>query len=331
MEPLAFLSRMFVPYKGMGLKAELRSLHKQSNIPKSLFYSIDTDLERMSEVAIYLAKRWNVYYGVLPRGSNVGSKESITCSKFLYCEIDGKSDGVPGAYRLLRIAMENGLPAPHTLVNSGGGLHIYYELSEMINLRDNIEKLKFESVLRRLAYIVGGVRWDVRFENVKLIPVDGQRVHADPTCCELARILRVPGTINHKPQRLCKVSMAHVQDYAPKMSLIEWNRLLPQEPLPRTVRQPIRKKITKPILDGPIPLPPSTLQAIDNYYSEGQKYPAIRSIVYQMHNLGWDEYSIRLIGQNFCSKHRCDYRPVEQLITNTIRKTPTLSDWRRAR
>jgi hypothetical protein len=68
------------------------------------------------------------------------------------------------------------VPRPTLLVDSGHGFHVYWCLSKPVAVNDaNRERLK--AINRSLAIAVGG----------------------DAVCCDLARILRVPGFINHKP------------------------------------------------------------------------------------------------------------------------------------
>jgi hypothetical protein len=66
-------------------------------------------------------------------------------------------------------------PLPPTLqVHSGGGLHVYWQLREPFSLP--ADALAATRLLRRLASHFDG----------------------DPACAEIARILRIPGTLNHK-------------------------------------------------------------------------------------------------------------------------------------
>lgn len=73
------------------------------------------------------------------------------------------------------IPKKTDLPEPSLLVNSGHGYHLYWELQEAVAPRQKITNIN-----RGLALAVGG----------------------DPHCCDLTRILRVPGMMNNKePKR----------------------------------------------------------------------------------------------------------------------------------
>lgn len=68
------------------------------------------------------------------------------------------------------------IPIPSLVINSGHGWHLYWRLAAPIPITlANRSHLK--AINRGLARTVGG----------------------DPACCDLARILRLPGFINHKP------------------------------------------------------------------------------------------------------------------------------------
>src|SRR5215471_7678837 len=63
---------------------------------------------------------------------------------------------------------------PSAVVFSGGGLHCYWLFKEAFSTQDDIERI--EAALRQLADLVGG----------------------DLQCCEVSRVLRLPGTHNTK-------------------------------------------------------------------------------------------------------------------------------------
>ena len=101
------------------------------------------------------------------------SKETtfeITC---LHCDIDlAKVDLGPGAV-LARLGQ---LPClPSKIVNSGHGHHCYWLLNEAETATPELIS-KVESLLRKLADVVGG----------------------DPAVCEVARLMRLPGSYNTK-------------------------------------------------------------------------------------------------------------------------------------
>ena len=116
----------------------------------------------------------DVYFGPAARidSQNGGGKDNCGLVRAVYADIDFKTTPEEEARRAL-----TEFPfGASIVVSSGGGYHPYWLLSEPVDLR--AEGDRFESILRRLA----------------------AALHADPSCAECARILRVPGSLNHKPE-----------------------------------------------------------------------------------------------------------------------------------
>jgi primase-like protein/DNA primase RepB-like protein len=159
-------------------------------------------------VAAFL-KTWgheNLYFGVASRrDATSGRLDNCYHLRALFVDIDFKATPEAEARRQLAHAP---LP-PSAIVHSGGGLHVYWFLREAILLPD--EAAAARGLLRRLASGLGG----------------------DPRAAEPARILRVPGTVNYKPDyptppvvtlEICDASRAYNPD-----DLDSW---LPAEPVP---------------------------------------------------------------------------------------------------
>jgi len=118
----------------------------------------------------------NVYFGVGTRDGNGGGKNNIVHIPALWCDIDFKQTPP-------EIARENlkSFPfKPTIIVKSGNGVHCYWLLSEPAE-KDDIGRI--EDINRRNAVALGG----------------------DLAATDAARIMRVPGTLNHKyqPPREC--------------------------------------------------------------------------------------------------------------------------------
>lgn len=144
-------------------------------------------------------------YTFYPRGSEMDAKYVVA----LWVDIDDPSDA---AY--WRLAGMDAMPP--IIVRTGGGWHGYFPLHEPLRVTAE-NKARIKRTLKGLALACGG----------------------DTQVAELARIMRLPGTINTKPGRggaLCEVAYfvpAHLHydqlemNYAP---------LVPQEP-PRVTRR----------------------------------------------------------------------------------------------
>jgi hypothetical protein len=115
----------------------------------------------------------DVYVGIATRrDASSGKLENCRHLGALFADIDFKSTSEREArQRLARFPL-----APSAVVQSGGGLHVYWWLREPLLLPDEAAHAK--QLLRRLAAAVGG----------------------DLTAAEPARVLRVPGTRNYKPE-----------------------------------------------------------------------------------------------------------------------------------
>jgi len=138
-----------------------------------------------------------VYFGIHPvaecgQSNTRSSNETIECVNALYADIDAKSFG--GDIELARSAVDGLVPAPSAVVASGGGFHCYW-------FSDKTRKLKTPKIRDRISRLQK--HW-VAF------------VKGDPGVNDLARILRVPGTYNHKytPPRLVELIEFHDIEYA---------------------------------------------------------------------------------------------------------------------
>jgi len=116
----------------------------------------------------------NVFVGVASRRDASGG-ELINCRHLgaLFVDIDFKRVPEPEARkRLAEFPLR-----PSIVVRSGGGLHVYWLLREPLELPDEAAQAK--TLLRRLAGALAG---------------------GDLSAAEPARVLRLPGTMNRKPE-----------------------------------------------------------------------------------------------------------------------------------
>ena len=149
--------------------------------------------EEFNEVVdTYLAEKRDVYFGVAKFKSVDGGrkKQDVQSLKAFWLDIDcgenkaeiNEKTGIPDGYvdqaagfKKLREFVETvGLPPP-TIVNSGRGLHVYWALTS------EVTKEQWEPVGKRLNELC-----------------KKQEFYVDPSVFEVARVLRVPGTLNFK-------------------------------------------------------------------------------------------------------------------------------------
>jgi len=140
----------------------------------------------------------------------------------LFADIDGGDDGVAYAAGMLTAAVYPQphipvLPRPHIAVRSGGGVHAYWLLDAPVSLPADEDRLYYKKTLRRFVQAIGGV---------------SPGAHADPSCCDPARILRVPGTFNYKQDVPRPVEILWDELTRPRYTFAEWDSMLPREPRP---------------------------------------------------------------------------------------------------
>ena len=145
---------------------------------------------------------YNVYFGVAKYVTDENrQKDNVKGLKALWLDIDcgptkvvvnaktgrpaGYIDQYAGTAALRAFCKTVGLPKP-LLVNSGRGLHVYWPLTETIT------RSEWEPVAARLR---------------ELCTV--HELYVDPAVFEVARILRVPGTLNFKDDPPTEVSILH--------------------------------------------------------------------------------------------------------------------------
>ena len=147
----------------------------------------------------------DVYVGVATRrNASGGSLANCQHLGALFVDVDFKH--TPEAE--IRGHLAHAMLPPSAIVHSGGGLHCYWFLREPLLLPDEAPRAK--ALLRRLAAALGG----------------------DLAAAEPARILRVPGTWNRKPDyspaRLVQLEQCDVSRRYNAGELDEW---LPDEPV----------------------------------------------------------------------------------------------------
>jgi hypothetical protein len=146
----------------------------------------------------------DVYMGVATR-RDVSGGSLANCQHLgaLFTDVDFKT--TPEAN--IRERLAHALLPPSAIVHSGGGLHCYWFLREPLVLPEEAPRAKL--LLRRLAAYLGG----------------------DLAAAEPARILRVPGTWNRKPEyspsRLVQLEPCDLSRRYNASELDEW---LPDEP-----------------------------------------------------------------------------------------------------
>jgi hypothetical protein len=161
----------------------------------------------------------NLYWGCATRRSGASGAEA-NCQHLgcLFADLDFKNISEAEVRERLQ-----GMPLPPSIIiHSGGGAHAYWLLREPLDVQaDNPRQW-----LQRLAAYLG----------------------ADSSCAEPARVLRIPGTLNHKYTPARMVAVEHFDPEA-RYNLSEFDEWLPAQP---KASEATRVSITTdgPIVDG---------------------------------------------------------------------------------
>jgi len=149
----------------------------------------------------------HVYFGVGTRDGRGGKKENIVEIPAVWCDVDFKA--TPPARRAENLKK---FPSnPSITVESGGGLHLYWILSEPAG-QSELEAVA--AVNRQIAAALSG----------------------DAAATDAARILRVPGTLNVKYQPSAACLLKGVEDF--EYTLDHFRELLPEGVQPPAAEQP---------------------------------------------------------------------------------------------
>ena len=166
-----FLERFF---RGTAFDINLRAISIGENGAKNVF------TKDMAVITEFVERNGDVelYFGCSTREGG-GTKENCREAVSFWADLDFKETSELEARK--RVSQFH-LP-PSIVINSGGGLHLYWFLTQPAAAHD------IELILKGLARAIG----------------------ADKASAEIARVLRVPGTLNHKyqPPREVRIEQAH--------------------------------------------------------------------------------------------------------------------------
>jgi putative DNA primase/helicase len=180
-----------------------------------------SDPDAMERIAAWVRqhrKFQDLYMGVAERRrpdvETPGGKANCSFTRALHCEIDFQSEEKPRnlpEVEVRAILAAYKLP-PSIIVHSGGGLHVYWLLDEPANLADADTLATVEGAVRELVRVLGG----------------------DPNAVDASRVLRIPGTFNHKQAALRPVVIEQCEP-ARRYTLAEFDQPVP---VPESEREP---------------------------------------------------------------------------------------------
>lgn len=143
-------------------------------------------LDDINSLVVFIIKwkHWGIYFGVNPLIKPLGvkaRKNHIAALAYYHLDFDPPKQVMTvdelAAWKVQarQVIVDKGLPAPSALVDSGNGLGSFWKLAEPVLHDGGKEAEALEVVNRALIEAVGG----------------------DKGTCNLDRVMRLPGTINH--------------------------------------------------------------------------------------------------------------------------------------
>lgn len=153
-----------------------------------------------------------VYFGVATRRIGVGRGDRSNCVELpaLWIDIDCYKVGVEKAAAIE--ALQSGIACPASVVvDSGGGIYGYWLLREALDLETTEQDAPSDDDIKAALLGLTGI------------------LAGDTSACDVARILRLPGTHNWKTgePRLCRVVSADWDrryEFADLQEMLDWHR-----------------------------------------------------------------------------------------------------------
>ncbi len=167
-----FLEALFPDLKDEFI--EVRLIHSTNKPVQTHFYSSIKELIAHQSIIDECSKSFNIYFGVCPRSKKEGNKQSVKIVWCLWADLDAK-DFTGGKQEILDRLKSFPIP-PTIVVDSGNGFHVYWRLKEAFAINTTEDITKIEAYLKALC----------------------QALNGDQASAELARVLRLPGTLNHR-------------------------------------------------------------------------------------------------------------------------------------
>lgn len=214
-------------FRGTEHVVEIRALsNDRSSGARSLFGN-DDDLAR-AHCTTWDKPGWGVFFGCCTRlrGRPTGSRADLAELVALWCDIDCYKHAREHAGGFSKEEVAHALkssPIPPTvIVDSGGGLHAYWLLREPTDVRlpeagHDAIKEEIDAVLKQLHGVFAG----------------------DPSVCEIARVMRLPGTHNTKTGEMRPVMLLEASGPRYELSdlqdTLDWLGPVLRTPMSRTI------------------------------------------------------------------------------------------------
>lgn len=163
---------------------ELRIISKDGIVVGQHF---NRDHKKIKQIIKKYGLTHNIFFGVFTREGNQGKAENVREGTCIFADMDFKN--YKGGQAEADEIIKKYPVKPSLIIHSGNGYHLYWLLSEIINVQTLKDKLI--NTLRGIAYAL----------------------MADTSVADIARVLRMPGTFNHKSDPPKPVNIININEY----------------------------------------------------------------------------------------------------------------------
>jgi len=137
-----------------------------------------------TEIKKWNENGWDVFFGVNPRPLNKQKKElDIVYINCLWVDVDVRPNGYFQKAVQARQFIESFPHKPSCIVDSGKGFHCYWYFKEPFLIKSPEDRKKVKQILSGLI----------------------KALNADKSGKSLERVMRLPGTLNHKYGKRCEI------------------------------------------------------------------------------------------------------------------------------
>lgn len=247
------------------LYLELRCIHPTTGEARSLWGRIGNKRElgtALRQAEALNREGYGVYFAPCLRRVKQGKAETAALVPALWVDIDCDSDKSQRERGLEKLRGFD--PAPSFIIDSGGGWHGYWLLDEPFQLQSNANRQKISAILRGLFAALGGDP-----EYVKTV----------------AGIMRLPGSVNTKPERV-GVVVTVVESHPERHYSLDTFAWLESQPHQSSFDG---LKVVTLNGNGHYPLPPRTESYLASGTTDGNRNTELFAAACQLRDAGYSQ------------------------------------------
>ena len=220
-----FLSALFTPtdlVEIRGIETWTDGKKKVSRPVARVWLQPHEIIERFTELR-ELNQTANIFFGVNPRIDRRGKKDSVAECRFVWADLDNVTpEEAEGRFQKIG-------PRPTIVVQSGHGVHAYWQLVNPVSVSEQRSRSKFESLVKQFAGELGG-----------------------DTTQDVTRLLRLPETLNVKNVRggarpvPCQLLSLRLERVYPMAAFSKWESQAEREVNVDAIRDAPIAKVAAP-------------------------------------------------------------------------------------